>query len=96
MVLIFVLFLIRIMGKILLSAKLLKNDVNFTSNMMALNPFEESTAPDLVKADLYLYKYSQSGSQWWARKFSCSFLSQVICEKKEFYFIFRLFYKLFL
>lgn len=67
-----------------LSAKFLKNDLNFTRSMISVNPFDGSNPPDLVKADLYLYKYGDiKGSNWWKRKFSRNYLPAVDLKKLE-------------
>ncbi|CAF0703841.1 unnamed protein product [Brachionus calyciflorus] len=63
-----------------LSAKLLKNDKNFTTQMIASNPFENLEPPKYIKADLYLYNYAEineSISAWWKRKYVKSYIPTI-------------------
>lgn len=63
-----------------LTAKFLLNDVSFTNQMIAKNPFETMNPPKYVKADLYVYEFSPTGqneSVWWIRKYVRNYLPPV-------------------
>lgn len=48
--------------------------------MIAYNPFNNTDGPKFVKADLYLYKFTQlekNSTNWWVRKFVKSYVPPI-------------------